>query len=132
MGMMDSMRETTWFGFRVLDSLGTQRLPSARPLGRSSRSRGARTNLSPGDLKWLLSSQTRLLGPRAGGATRLGPVIGMHPFLPMSREHLPALSEQTNRPLEDSNGSGRRYQTIRFVPVSVTDVVAESAHRNLP
>jgi hypothetical protein len=47
-------------------------------------------------------------------------------------KHLPALAEQTNRPLEEFEREWSSYQKpIRFVPVSVTDAVVESAHRNL-
>jgi len=135
--MMDSMRsdDLVWLS-ELLDALGELNAAVRAAFGSLIRVRAVLdTNLVLGDLKWLVvERQNPAARTAAQEAIASGTVIAYAPeFLRHEVEkHLPALAEQTDRPLEEFEREWSSYQKpIRFVPVSVTDAVAESAHRNL-
>jgi len=135
MGMMDSMRsdDLVWLS-ELLDSLGELNAAVRAAFGSLIRVRAVLdTNLVLGDLKSLVvERQNPAARTAAQEAIAAGTVIAYAPeFLRHEVEkHLPALAEQTNRPLEEFEREWSSYQKpIRFVPVSVTDVVAESSSR---
>jgi hypothetical protein len=135
MGMMDSMRsdDLVWLS-ELFDSLGELNAAVRAAFGSLIRVRAVLdTNLVLGDLKSLVvERQNPAARTAAQEAIASRTVIAYAPeFLRHEVEkNLPALAEQTNRPLEEFEREWSSYQKpIRFVPVSVTDVVAESSSR---
>src|SRR6266850_425014 len=133
MGFADGMRsdDLVWVS-EFLEMLGELNAAFRDAFGSVIRVRAVLdTNLVLGDLKWLVvEREDPAARTAAQEAIAAGTVIAYAPeFLRHEVEkHLPALAEQTGKPVEEFEREWSSYQRpIRFVPVSVTDAAAESA-----